>query len=305
MWFTQHIIALLWMSVMVLAQEDTCNSEDGTICRPASSLVCGLHSRELCNAVEGSLYRHGGSAQAYTLNAPVKTVVCEDEGTKYKVATWPLSRSTRRSAPKLVIRAHLWSCSAYEECCCERYVGNTMKVEIWQARPDGTYSSLSSGNADCRATVLPNKDGWVEFTTTAPGSTGGLGGLGPSGWDLAPYGPPLLHMLVTADDHQPLLIHIPILPRRKTLEQRSFWGSDFRGHAGKRTTEVDAYNVTSWTVTGEAEVHMKLDVFVTRGESAQDLARQLCPSFLHVLPSSFFVEPIAVCAPSLLDFFPL
>lgn len=266
--------------------------------------MCGLPS-ELCNAVDGRLYRHGGSSQAYAPNAPVKSVVCEDEGRKHKVATWPISRSTRRSAPKLLVRAHLWSCSADEGCCCEHYAGNATKVEIWQARSDGTHSTLTSGNGDCRATVLPNEDGQVEFTTVAPGSTGGLGGLGPRGWDLAPYGPPLLHMLVTADNHQPLLIHIPILPRSKTLEQRRFWGSDWRGHEGKKTTEVDAFNITSWTVTGEASMQLELNVFLTRGDSSQDLTKQLCPSFLYALPSSFFVEPIAVCAPSLLDFFPL
>lgn len=292
-------------------QQGTCKTDNGMTCGPGSAAekatVCGVHN-ELC-AVDksSSLYSHGGSAQAYVPNAPVKSTVCQENGhKKHKVATWPFSRSSRETTPKLLVRANLWSCSSTEkECCCESLVEATAKAEVWQARPDGTYTSLQSGNGDCRATVLP-QNGQLQFTTMAPGSTGALGGLGPSGWDAAPYGQPVLHMLLTADEHQALLIHVPIVPHGKTLEQRSFWGGDFRGHAGKKKSEAGPYKVTSWTVDGDAgEIQVEMDVFLTRGSSAEDLTKELCPSFLYGMPSSFFVEPIAVCAPSLLNFFPL
>jgi len=313
MWHFQHCVFLLCIIAAIsLAQEQqgiTCETDDGMTCRPgtaaAVSSVCGVDT-ELCQADKSSLYSHGGSAQAYVANAPVKSVVCEEKGSKHKVATWPISRSTRGSAPKLLIRANFWSCTSTEnECCCENLVENIAKAEVWQARPDGTYSSLQSGNGDCRATVVPQNDGRLEFTTMAPGSTGALGGLGPSGWDVAPYGQPTVHMLLTTENHEPLLIHVPIVPHGTTLEERSFWGGDFRGHASKRRAKANAFKVKSWEVVGDAEIQLELDVFLTRGSSSKDLAKDLCPSLLYGTPGSFFVEPIAVCAPSLLNFFPL
>lgn len=321
--FCRNVVVLLYLAAAAFAQEEqqagTCETDNGMTCRSAnaddptaSSTVCGVSS-ELCSVSEYySLYSHGGSAQAYVPNAPVKDEVCHDinTGMKHKVATWPLSRSNRgKPAPKLTVTANLWRCSSssseQEECCCESLSDTeAAKVEVWQARPDGTYSSLQSGNGDCRATVMPN-DGQVKFNTMVPGSTGALGGLGPSGWDVAPYGQPVIHMLVTTPNHQPLLIHVPIVPRAKTLEQRNFWGGDWRGHAGKKKTKADAFNVTSWTVEGDAEIQVELDVFLARGSSSQNLKRELCPSRLYGMPNSFFLEPIAVCAPSLLNFFPL
>lgn len=321
----QNIVVLLFISALVTTtvaqeqqqQQGTCESEDGTTCQnPAAaktSSVCGVHS-ELCQAEKSSLYSHGGSAQAYVPNALVKTQVCNnnDKTSKHKVATWPFTRSTRRTAPNLMIRANLWSCASTEnDCCCESLAESSAKAQVWQARPDGTYSSLQSSNnkGDCRATVLA-ENGRLEFTTVAPGSTGALGGLGPGGWDVAPYGPPVVHMLLTADNHEPLLIHVPIVVNAKSLEESSFWGGDLRGHAGRTKSQTDAFKVTSWSVVGgDEEIEILLDVFLTKRDSSsssEDLMKELlCPSFLYGLPRSFFVEPIAVCAPYLLNFFPL
>jgi hypothetical protein len=310
----QNIVVLLFISALVtktVAQEQqqgTCETEDGTTCKnpTSTSSVCGIHS-ELCQEKKSSLYSHGGSAQAYVPSAPVKAQVCDnDKMSKHKVATWPLSRSTRRTAPKLKIRANLWSCASTEnDCCCQSLVeSSSAKAQVWQARPDGTYSSLQ-GSGDCRATVLA-ENGGLDFTTVAPGSTGALGGLGPAGWDVAPYGPPVVHMLLTADNHEPLLIHVPIVVS-KSLEESSFWGGDLRGHAGRTKSQADAFKVTSWSV-GDQEIQIQLDVFLTKRDgssSSEDLTKEMCPSFLYGLPRSFFVEPIAICAPSLLNFFPL
>lgn len=325
--FSTNIVLLLLLSTTVVvaqAQETavqqqsmlagTCDTEDGATCKNPASFtkkICGIDQNLCQQAGKSSLYSHGGSAQAYVPNAPVKNAVCESSDTKHKVATWPFSRKSRSSAPKLVVRANLWSCSPSSEekgCCCETLAESTSaKAEVWQTRPNGTYSSLQQRNGDCRATIMPD-GGQMEYTTMAPGSTGALGGLGPSGWDVAPYGQPVVHMLLTADNHEPLLIHVPIVPTAKTLEERSFWGGDFRGHAGKKKSSTDAFKVTSWTVVGEAEIHVEIDIFMARGDESvekRSIEKDLCPSFLYGTPSSFFVEPIAVCAPSLLNFFPL
>jgi hypothetical protein len=61
---------------------------------------------------------------------------------------------------------------------------HNLTLEIWQARPDGTYSSLTGDDYDCRARIVPNSldaSSSVLIDTFAPGSTGCLGGLGPKG----------------------------------------------------------------------------------------------------------------------------
>jgi hypothetical protein len=319
MWLCRNVIVLFsfWAATAFGQQEQsgaaaakTCETDGGQTCRSsdARSTKCNV-SNELCQASNHySIYNHGGSAQAYVPNAPIKNNVCEsDNKMKHKVATWPLTRGTRKSVPKLTVITNLWSCSdptEKEQCCCQTLLDKNTKMEVWQARPDGTYSSLMSGNGDCRATIIP-ENGQANFTTLAPGSVGALGGLGPGGWDVAPYGPPAIHLLVTSPNHESLLIHIPIVPHVKTLEQKSFWGGDWRGHAGRKRHSVDAFNMTTWNVGTNNEIQVEIDIYLTQGNSFQDLVKDLCPSRLYGMPKSFYTEPIAVCAPSLLNFFPL
>ena len=205
------IVLFSFWAATALAQEQagaaagTCETDNGMTCRssdaaaPASSTICSV-SNELCQASENySIYNHGGSAQAFVPNAPVKDNVCaplDAIAMKHKVATWPLSRGTRKTVPKLTVTINLWSCSnksEKEQCCCETLLDNDAKMEVWQARPGGTYS-LISGNGDCRATIIP-ENGQAKFTTLAPGSVGALGGLGPGGWDVPPFAPPSIHVL--------------------------------------------------------------------------------------------------------------
>ncbi|KAL3912933.1 MAG: hypothetical protein SGARI_000906, partial [Bacillariaceae sp.] len=126
---------------------------------------------------------------------------------------------------------HLWSCRPKDEavsaCTCSPLtdVGNAI-VEVWQALPNGYYSSLrDSDQSICRATVPVNEQGDATFSTVAPGSSGILGGLGP--FDAPPYGPPVIHALIQAPHHDALLMDLPVLPHPSTLEERSFSFSGF------------------------------------------------------------------------------
>lgn len=305
----------LYRSATVMGQvqesSKTCDAKTGTCGDSSSSSstepICSPHT---CHSAS-SLYavRGSGSAQAYKPNAPVKSTVCDQQrSSKYKVAsTWRFSRrSLRGPPPTLDVQARVWGCASTnagkqsDQCCCHVLkTSSSTTVEVWQARPDGTYSSIRPGRdeGDCRATLPPSTNGIYRFETLAPGSTGSLGGLGPAGFDLMPYGPPVLHMLVTAPDHEPLLVQVPVLMD----DSQSFQGQAVMGAAQNQ----QAYQIRSLTKASDETVRLKLDLFLTAAESSTPLENSLCPTVLHWLPDSFFLEPIAVCKPSLLDFFPL
>lgn len=310
-------ILLLWLHLpgTLSTEMDECSAEDGT-CKVEK--LCGVQG---CSRKVSIYDNGGGSAQAYKPGAPVKSQVCAaSTDTKYKVATWPWSRgSTTGGAPPLFVSVNLWTCAPVvnknEQCCCTPLSsGTNAKLEVWQARPDGSYSSISPGrqDGDCRATV-PVEDGKASFGTVAPGSSGSLGGLGPSGWDWMPYGPPVVHMLISANDHDPALLHVPILMDRKKFEQKSFRGSDWRGAGYFANKGERGYEITQWTPIMESGggsqpsfVQVNMNVFLTQSQRINGaVADALCQSTFNGLPSAFFIEPIAVCAPSMLDFFSL
>lgn len=287
------------------------------------------------------LYQHGGSAQAYRPNAALSSTVCSKsmaEDLPYKVSSWPFSRRTSRkgTAPTMDVTLHLWSCRPktndgdddpkVSACACSPLVdvssgkegfgatpaGGT--VEVWQTQPDGQYPSLHSSTNECRATIPVNEAGDAEFTTVAPGSTGFMAGLGPNGWDTSPYGPPVLHILVQASHHDPLLLDIPVMAHPKSLEERQFslTAFDWRGLSwSKRRQGKKAalpFKVVSWSAdTDKNHVDVSFNVFLqlraTEEEDASTLP-EFCPSW-YFLPGSFFLEPISVCARYLLDFFHL
>lgn len=277
-----------------------------------------------------SLYAYGGTAQAYKPGAPLSSVVCRSEVSEnynYKVATWPFTRRTQRkgSAPKLDISLKVWSCSEVtmppingeqeRKCTCTPLTSiaatnASSLVEIWQTRPDGQYSSLRplvSTPSDCRAQVPLNDQGVARFKTIAPGSTGVMTGLGPGGWESYPYGPPSIHLLFRVAGHLPLLLDLPILPDPTTLEERAFVLSDFRGAAwvrsSKSSSSAERMKITSWEPNvSKNAINIDVDVYVQQSSIEQV---DFCTSILYGLPSSFFLEPIAVCAPSMLDFFAL
>ena len=263
--------------------------------------------------------------------------------------------------------------SPTSNCCCQPYHSTTegkVEIEIWQTRPDGTYPSIRSafknGNTECRARYIiippstskhnnnnhtvsnPTSSSSFVFRTLAPGSTGALNGLGPNRFDIPPYGPPVIHMMIhytssssslgrTTSATRTLFIDVPIL-MSKTLESTKFYGSDYRGPAWITTksssqrrhrssmntnNSYEPYQITHWEPQPEKnQIRIEMDVFLPQLQIDDDdigtstakttttkpsrMQKILCPSsYWYGFPTSFFVEPIAVCAPSLLDFFHL
>jgi hypothetical protein len=230
-------------------------------------------------------------------------------------------------------------------CCCQQYKDeNDIEIDIWQTRPDGTYTSLKSATTnhdikgECRARgiITKGENPSITFTTLAPGSAGALNGLGPNKYDMMPYGPPVMHILIQSKSYSTTLLDIPILINFNTLQPISFYGSDFRGpawvqpksHSSKKLQpSKQPYNITVWKPFIEQNhIEMELDLYIPRNihhhnittttttsipsKKSKSIPKQLlnqilCPSYLYGLPTSFFLEPIAVCAPSILDFFDL
>ncbi|KAG7344172.1 hypothetical protein IV203_022180 [Nitzschia inconspicua] len=285
-----------------------------------------------CTSSTSDLYRNGGSAQAYRPNAAMSTTVCSknmSDYLPYKVSSWPFSRRSSRkgTAPTIDVTLHLWSCQPKLDdeqkvsgCSCTPLTDVNAKtalgtstaatVEVWQTQPDGRYTSLHSDGNECRATVPANDQGDVEFSTVAPGSTGIMAGLGPRGWENSPYGPPVMHLLVKAPHHDPLLLDVPVLIHPKTLQERPFSLSifDWRGLSWSKRSKGEAppYKVASWTADKEKNhIDMKVNVFLELQTAERSpKAPEFCPSW-YFLPGSFFLEPISVCAKYLLDFFQL
>lgn len=273
-----------------------------------------------------SVYKDGGSAQAYKPDAPFKSVVCDAEVAKerrYRVASWPLRRSNYKSAAPLVeFRGRIWTCSGDENKQEEECVASPLSdgasaettVEVWQARPDGSYSSLAPGydEGECRSTLSldPSSSAEFRFHTVAPGSSGSLGGLGPSGYDFPPYAPPAIHLLIRTPGYDAMLIDVMFMP-----EGRTFRGGDWRGHgwvgsgaSSDMRYEVSTMDGNDGSMAVEAEFFLTTRLFAEDGENedTRSIDEELCQSRLYGFrPKSFFTEPIAVCAPSLMDYFDL
>jgi hypothetical protein len=242
---------------------------------------------------------------------PEATSVCKTEKYKnsaHRVATWMLSRSSRNDPPKIILKTNIFTCDTEMDgssCCCEPLTAIS-QIEIWQARPDGTYPRLSEKNdGDCRTRMTTSESSLV-FETVAPGSVGALGGLAPFS-DMMPYGAPVIHMLVSSPGHAPALFDLPVIVSsgKTTLERGRFRGPDLRGVAWVKDGKESPYKVVSWNGHKQSNtVEMEIDIFLAKSNIFND-AVDFCPSLLYGLPSSFFLEPISLCAPSMLDFFKL
>ena len=281
-----------------------------------------------------SLYRFGGTAQAYKPYAPVKASICDapvntTTTVPYRVATWPYRRatysnSTKMKMPKIFLSVTLMSCGESKKpssCCCHPWNAKsspvTATIEAWQARPDGSFGSLRPGVEDgaCRAQLESHNKGGgggtFEFHTFPPGSYGILGGLGPNKWDFMPYGEPVIHFLVTTSaGYAPTLVDVPIYFHWDSLESRSFGWNDWRGSAWVRQKSEDAgYEITYWKADRpRRSISIGLNLFLQQNPSFPDTGsafshESTCESLVYGLPSSFFREPMAVCASSTLDFF--
>ena len=322
--FVVLLFSLLSYLICLAAGEETCDvegscpSEEGEH-REQMTRGSAIKEKDSSSFVPGvcststSIYSQGGTAQAYKPNAPLSSTVCSPEiakSFKYKPASWNLSRSNNKqgSAPQLDITLKFLSCSNSEDndCICQQIVGPAVSsniVEVWQAFPDGTYSSLRKSN-ECRAQVQVDQYGEARFSTVAPGSSGVMGGLGPSGWDWTPFGPPVIHILAHVTGHEPLLLDLPALFRPKTLTERGFVFGDWRGIGWlKQRPASSVMTLSSWEPNVE-ENSIKIEFEISLQKSESSGNANLCEHMLG-LPSSFFLEPITVCSPSTLDFFAL
>ena len=260
---------------------------------------------------------------AYTPHAPESHTICEPANytrttttTKYRPAGWAWTRSVEQQAPRLSLKLHVLGCglssaqgpTPEDLCCCHDLQTTNFNVEAWQARPDGSYSSLrenAGAVGDCRASQSTSNS-FVVFETVAPGSVGSMGGMG-GGRDSMPYGPPVIHVMIQAQGYAPILVDVPVSIDMATFQKSSFWGSDFRGAAWVRRPSDAHYRVTGWRGDkSRNRVEMDVDIMLPQTTTAGSSSRsELCPSIAYGLPSSFFFEPIAVCAPSMLNFFAL
>ena len=331
-----------WRAIYTLAAnpQQQCSSSDGSAVCSATS--CDL-DESFCTALfaSESLYRFGGSAQAYRKidvdrnHSASATVICDPDiyqkkDTKWRVASWPFSRTNRKTAnkkkqgpPKIILNIYPMSTtvSDEDECCSSPLTSSSdtdailATVEAWQTRPDGSYSSLRDRHEtlDCRARVdmIKGDDlgGAIHLETVAPGSSGIMGGLGPSHWDMMPYGPPVIHLLVTSESHSPTLIDVPLLVDLKTLESKKFGWSDFRGVSWARsTTKGQPYSLTWQSSPGKNEITLDIVVYLAKLDGEEDsspVSSSMCQSYLPLAPPSFFLEPISECSPFLLDYFDL
>jgi hypothetical protein len=348
-----YVWLLLHYTQCVHSGKDTC--DNGGVCTSADIPVCGHDNVCMYNQNNhnhnnkkhpASLYRYGGTAQAYKPHAPHKSTICSldnaSSSMRHRVATWAYSRSSRSRIPRIQLTTSLYSCRATNDnsnnhkfvskksshssasdttttaCCCQPMTASDMTdahVEIWQTRPDGTYSSLRPGIEDgvCRAQLpLSYANATLTWETLAPGSTGSVGGIGPARMDTLPYGPPVLHILVTGPRLEATLMDIPILMDRTTLQPRTFASYDWRGVSWVHRSSADStspYRITSWHM--DASQH-KVDIGVTLFVAARDKSDAgnsstpaFCESWMYGTPSSFFIEPITMCGSSTLDFFAL
>ncbi|KAL3943641.1 MAG: hypothetical protein SGBAC_002309 [Bacillariaceae sp.] len=309
-------LLLILLIVTITTSEDVCGAEgDCPADDQASATVEEVDG--VCPRPSRTIYSQGGTAQAYKPNAPLSSTVCESEISqkyKYKRATWSLSRGTFRkgTAPALDITLRFNSCSkdgnSNNKCQCyrvEKPLSPSDRVEVWQTRPDGRYSSLRSSD-ECRAQVQMNDAGLVKFTTVAPGSSGLMGGLGPSGFDWSPYGPPVVHLLVQVTGHSPILLDVPIIFRKGDLTQRGFSLGDWRGQGWTkyRPGRDSVLTLTSWEPNMEENrIAIEYEVSLQHSKGEKKNPADLCESYLKIFPSSFYLEPIATCSKSIMDFF--
>ncbi|KAL3773789.1 hypothetical protein ACHAW5_002997 [Stephanodiscus triporus] len=255
------------------------------------------------SSVEDS-YRRGMTAQAYKPHSPVKTNVCQvhpENSGGWKVANWPLWRGTYDEVP-LVVIGNVYSCGA------SPIARNTTTMEVWQPRPDGTFSSLRSGieEGECRASVpivsgmdgeFSNVIGNFQYETLAPGSPGIFGGLVPGSDDYPPYGPGGIHMYLNIEGYHPLLGRLDMndlddwVLKKDSRGRFRFRGWDLRPQFAKNTNNVEAgggIEIRSLTKVPrlgyDLALEVKVDVFLVEMEGGVSNSLILQRALIDLLP---------------------
>ena len=175
------------------------------------------------------------------------------------------------------------------------YKISSAKVEVWHASPEGKYSSLKEDDgsddlpSNCRGTYQEGAS--FTISTNVPGSYGLLNGLSPFNFDFPPYGPKVVHFLVTAPGFKPLVTQV-----------RLDATPDFRGPAlvlGNDNSLTLSDQVESNSgISGRVKFVLEPDDPKNIEEGDNDGGPSFCqsslPRFLN--PYAFFTEPLAICS---------
>ena len=250
------------------------------------------------------------NAQAYKPNAPLKTRVCEESnngsgGGPHRIAHWSFWRSNYKDWIPISITGNIYSCNSGND-------GNNVQpftttsdedlvvMEVWQPRPDGTYSSLRPGveEGDCRASVPVtiftqqqqqhddenenennNADdkgriGSVKFDTFIPGSIGILNGLVPSStsYDYPPYKSGSIHLFLNIQGFNPLLVEINMnelgewFPKRHVAKKRF----KLSGDRMKKKDGMEIQSVTPKTFGNNLSIDLEVNFFLTKSSNNHD-----------------------------------
>jgi len=331
-WMIVASISLFLCGVAVVLAIGT---DDADNHHPANQKICD--SRFVPSKVDTSLFVGGeATAQAYKPNAPVKTHVCEESSSNgnnqlHKAAHWSFWRSDYKDNVPIFIKANLFSCNGGAAATREN---EEVTMEVWQPRPDGTYSSIRPGieEGDCRASVQiatttanneddslidTNRIGTVEFETFAPGSIGILNGLvPPSSRDYPPYKPGAIHMFLNIDGYHPLLTQLSMSELNDWIPYKISKGR-FKLANGKKSfnNKDSGIEIQSVTPTSRSGYNLAIEVevnffLVGNGKETNDTIEDIfCSHSLHRgrlswIPS-FFKEPISVCSAAHMDFYAL
>ncbi|KAL7450592.1 hypothetical protein ACHAWC_002488, partial [Mediolabrus comicus] len=246
-----------------------------------AAMVCPNTEEEANNVVEADT-----NAQAYKPNAPLKTRVCEESndgsgGGPHRLAHWSFWRSNYKDWIPISITGNIYSCNSSGDDDVMKPITTTSNnedsevvMEVWQPRPDGTYSSIRPGveEGDCRASVPvtiftqqqrqhddenenennnvddTGRIGTVKFDTFIPGSTGILNGLVPSSSsssssnDYPPYKSGSIHLFLNIQGFNPLVVEINMNELESWFPKRHVGKKRFQLSGGSNKKKKDGNN---------------------------------------------------------------
>ena len=263
-------------------------------------------------------------AQAYKPNAPIKTSVCEESndgsssgGGPHKLAHWSFWRSNYKDWIPISFTGNIYSCSSSDDdndvmkpiTTNNEDEDSVVVMEVWQPRPDGTYSSIRPGveEGDCRASVpvtiftqqqqqhddenennnIDDKGriGSVKFDTFIPGSTGILNGLVPSSsssssYDYPPYKSGSIHLFLNIQGFNPLVVSLDMNELESWFSKRHYVGKkrfQLSGEKKNGNNGMEIQSVTPKTITNSRSsgkynlaIDLEVNLFLTKSNNNHD-----------------------------------
>jgi hypothetical protein len=270
----------------------------------AAAMVCP-NTEEADNNVQNTI-----NAQAYKPNAPIKNSVCEESnynnsGGPHRLAHWSFWRSNYKDLIPISFTGNIYSCGSSGGVDVMKPITTTsdedsvVVMEVWQPRPDGTYSSIRPGveEGDCRASVPvtlfthqqrqhddenenennnnvddTGRIGSVKFDTFIPGSTGILNGLVPpsssSSNDYPPYKSGSIHLFLNIQGFNPLVVEINMneleswFPKRHVGKKRFQLSGDNNKKKKDGNNGMEIQSVTPKTITTKSQSSGKYNLAI-------------------------------------------